>query len=331
MTDVDGRALNTSESDPAVVSIPYPPKDYSLNLTQVLLGPPGPQGPAGPTGPAGPASTVPGPQGPQGPPGVPPLVIADTATIDLTGAGTAADPLKADILAVKTGNTASVTMSGSGNVADPLKAAIVPGVVLSAVADTAEVGLVNTAGTVTANLKGVRNGDWNVPTGNVNLGDPTSVNSVAVIVNRLLGATQSAAVMGATTSYGGAASLSICDPAMATYFNQLHVGKNGVNTRFLDGVDRPLPWATWCGTSAVTLASATGGAGTAINFPTGRFTQIPIVTMSVYGGSVYLAYASALSATSITPAIRHIDNVTSSGTFTVQIMAIQMTPSSASG
>src|SRR4029079_14626368 len=91
----------------------------------------------------------------------------------------AADPLKADILAVKIADTASIDMSGSGTVADPLKAAIIPGVVLSAVTDTPEVDLTNNAGSVSAASTGIRNGSWNMPAGDIMLGDP------AVVTGRL--------------------------------------------------------------------------------------------------------------------------------------------------
>ena len=51
----------------------------------------------------------------------------------------------------------------------------------------------------------------------------------------------------------------------------------------------------------------------------------------VYGVSVYLPFVAALSATAIQPGIRHIDNTVGSGTYSIHVTAIQMTPTSATG
>jgi hypothetical protein len=128
---------------------------------------------------------------------------------------------------------------------------------------------------------------------------------------------------------GGMGNLSLTKNAVE--INRLIIGVDGTLSTYSSGIQRPLPFSMWCGIGAVTLSNATGGAGTAVNIPAGRFTQSPLITMQVTGGSTYIAYASAASLTSVTPAIRHVDNVPTTGTFSVHIHAIQMTPTSSAG
>lgn len=97
------------------------------------------------------------------------------------------------------------------------------------------------------------------------------------------------------------------------------------------GVVRPIPFATWANSVPVTLTNQTNAGAAPINFPTGRFTSTPFVFMQVIGSQSYVPYIAALSLTSVQAAIRHVDNVATSGTFTVYIFAVQMSPTGPAG
>lgn len=337
MTEVDGRALNTSESDPAQVSIPFPPTTYDLVLTQTVVGPPGPQGPpgapplitadtttidltgAGVTGDpltadvkAGSvgitatdtatidfagAGTAASPLTADVKPNSVGIAIADTATIDMSGSGTAADPLKADILAVKIADTASIDMSGSGTVADPLKAAIIPGVVLSAVTDTPEVDLTNNAGNISAVLTGKR------------VGGQWEVPDGQVLVGRTdQGPAYTVRVQGLigvdvwTTRMGIASAtmpMVFISEKNAVEICRLSLSDEGWLQVRAGGQYRPYPFATYVWQGQITITSASTGSIT-VTYPASRFTSTSPAGGPATFVTPFASGASAYSATTNT-------------------------------
>jgi hypothetical protein len=154
------------------VSISVPPRPV-VSLTETVIGPPGPQGPEGPEGPPGPQGPT-GPQGPQGVKGDPGAlpVTADTVTIDMSGDGSVATPLKADVKAgsvgITTTDTATVDMSGTGTSTTPLSAAVLSaptGSTAIAIADTTTIDMSGDGKTATPLKADVKAGSYAITTG----------------------------------------------------------------------------------------------------------------------------------------------------------------------
>lgn len=98
----------------------------------------------------------------------------------------------------------------------------------------------------------------------------------------------------------------------------------------VDGsVTRPVPYAQTAGHVAISISNASNGSAV-VNFPTGRFTQVPICVASTHS-SVYIGNAWAQSTTQVTIGCRHFDGSLSTTTINCYWMATQMTPTSAPG
>jgi hypothetical protein len=97
-------------------------------------------------------------------------------------------------------------------------------------------------------------------------------------------------------------------------------------------VVRPVPFATWAGSGSVTLSNTVSGTAV-ITLPSGRFTQGAVftVTTTASAGLNHVASLSASTLTSITVAIRHVDNIATSGSVGFHVHGIQMTSTSGPG
>lgn len=220
------------------------------------------------------------------------------------GTGTAElDYVSLEIVSQVANTSGEVTLTGDGRAGNPLSAA----------------------------LTGVRNGNWNMTTGGVYLGDKASGNSQGLYIYRATTPSPMTGLVIISNSYGasGAVTLgfSTDDGAAATlYLNkdpQLGVGSGGVN--------RPIPFATWAGQGSVVIPSNASAGTVAVTLPAGRFTVAPLWACTVYGRSDYLAAVISSTTSSVTLGARHADNLQAANTIVVHANAMQMTPTSATG
>lgn len=97
---------------------------------------------------------------------------------------------------------------------------------------------------------------------------------------------------------------------------------------------RALPYAVQAGTATITLSAAASGS-TTVNFTAGRFTQTPLVTISINGipggSSKLIPRASSASTASFTAYLYTGDAATTSSTVTVNWLAVQVTAGAAAG
>lgn len=269
------------------VTVTMPPGIVTAAIQGVVVGPVGPEGPEGPEGPPGPPgadSTVPGPTGPQGIQGP----QGDTGAQGPQGVQGPTGPVIAD-------DTTEINFTGDG-----------------------------TAGShLTAALTGTRTGLWNVPAGNVEVGDAASANAYTVRAKRLISGTGYTGFFGITTMANGSAAFGLANPGFTTFYNQLAVGKDGVLTRFLDGIDRPVPFATYGRLVAVPLTNQ-GAASILVTYPTGRFTQAPVVTVTPSGTANYYGYSTGGVAASVNVGAAHVEQALATATINVNMLALQV-------
>jgi anti-sigma-K factor RskA len=111
------------------------------------------------------------------------------------------------------------------------------------------------------------------------------------------------------------------------------MNKSGQVGQNFGNVSRPIPFATYAGTPVVTVTAATF-ADLVLDLTTlcpGRFTAVPIV-MAMSTHTAYVCMISAVSSTSVTIRVRHVDNTSmTAGPFGVHVLLTQMTPTSGPG
>ena len=324
---------------------------YEVAAVEAVVGPPGPKGEKGDPGvpPLTVADTptvdltgagVPGDplKADVLPAGLPPVATTDTSTVDLTGTGTAADPLKADVLPaglppVTTGDTSTVDLTGTGTVASPLTADVKPdGLPAISKADSTEIAFTGDGKTtpLTAALKGTRTGDWSVPSGNVVIGDPVVAAQRAFTTASKVGAAD-AHDLSFVMASSGYGNLTLRKNAVE--INRFIVGTDGSIQAYSGGVQRPFPFAMYATANAVSVSNAVTGT-LALTFPAGRFTVGPTVQVTTNGGSPAYSFATnanAITATGCQILVRNLDNAVSTSTVTCSLLAVQMTPTTAAG
>lgn len=92
----------------------------------------------------------------------------------------------------------------------------------------------------------------------------------------------------------------------------------------------PDPFAQAAGVAEITGGGTINRSTVTVTFPSGRFTQPPIVEVSS-GAWQYSAYVASVTADSASIGLRHIENANWSSTNTIYWRAAQMTPTSAAG
>jgi hypothetical protein len=93
----------------------------------------------------------------------------------------------------------------------------------------------------------------------------------------------------------------------------------------------PVPWAMAAGSVVVNLSAANSGT-TAVTFPAGRFSAVPIVTATMAAGSAsYVAGVGSVTASGFNAIAFQKDTATGTVALTVHWHAIQMTSSSGGG
>lgn len=114
---------------------------------------------------------------------------------------------------------------------------------------------------------------------------------------------------------------------------QARVGNRGIVVAASDGVDRPLPFAVYTARRNVTIPSGTARLNVVVNFPTGRFTAAPTVTVGINelsGGNLLThAIATGASATRVTIAL--VRDGTTSGTQSATFSLIAVENQAAAG
>lgn len=238
-----------------------------------------------------------------------------------------AEKIDTGVVGIASTDTATVDFSGNGTVATPLTAVVKPGSVLSAVADTTEIDLTNTAGTVSAALKGVRNGNWTMSAGSVVVGDKASNNSYGFFAYRGVSPSPMTAQLGISGNYGtgGAAALMMSTDDGVT--GALYINKAGEIGSSFNGVNRYIPFATFAAIKPLTLTSVANATIT-FTFPVNRFTIAPAGVGQVHNNTAnYFCYSTSLpTVTGMSLGARHYDNTAASVTVSVSAMAIQLTP-----
>lgn len=192
------------------------------------------------------------------------------------------------------------------------------------------------AGTpLSAALTGTRSGDWNVASGDLNLGSTASGVSRAFWLRRFDTATGKAVetrfLPGAQWGSGHSAYVlrTLVDSVAALDFV---LATDGTILITAGGVGRPIPFAMWTAMTTITITSAANGTSASLNFPTGRFTVTPVVQLAIQGSTgYYVLYTTSLTSTAVTVGARHTNDTVGSATLNVHITAIQMTPTSATG
>lgn len=172
-------------------------------------------------------------------------------------------------------------------------------------------------------------------TGIIKSGDPNSGSSYGFQVDRNLGGFKIQTNLYNSALAADGLAISVVEDGVSKFVYVFD--KAGQITAFTgdSSIARPIPFATFVGTGSVVLSNAASGT-VAIPLPTtggNRFTQAPYVVANAVAaaGNVYMCWVSAASATSVTIGIRHVDNALASATVSVQMIAIQMTPTSAPG
>ena len=104
-----------------------------------------------------------------------------------------------------------------------------------------------------------------------------------------------------------------------------------INLSAPDGTVRPLPFAMAADVKPLTLTNATY-ATLVVNWPTGRFTQAPVVSVNVvHNSAVYGPLLWSSSAASATVGARHYDGTVTTATVSLNVMAMQMLPGTTPG
>lgn len=232
-----------------------------------------------------------------------PIVIADTATVDMGGDGTTGNPLKADVKANTVGivfnDTTEVDVTGVGTTGSPL----------------------------TAVLKGVRaGGDWTVADGSIVAGKAGSTTYRSIGVIRNISGVDMISNLGTSAIAGNGATIDVIESGVVKFtftfdkLGQVTVIETATNAY------RPLPFAMQVMAIPVTIASAVTGT-TPVTFQSSpnRFTQNPVIVASpIQTAPVYMCAASSITPTSCNMGIRHVDNTAASVTITAQTIVIQM-------
>jgi hypothetical protein len=114
--------------------------------------------------------------------------------------------------------------------------------------------------------------------------------------------------------------------------NRLVLAQDGaVYTRTVTNLYRPFPYATYADTKTVVVTNA-GQATLAITFPSGRFSQAPMGVATVTSSANYFAFINGSpTASGMTVGVKHYDNTVGTANIGVQVVAIQMTPTSGAG
>jgi len=118
------------------------------------------------------------------------------------------------------------------------------------------------------------------------------------------------------------------DPARASYV----LGTDGAITAYTytpSTVGRPVPFAMYAYQASVVFSNAVASTAV-VTYPAGRFTQNPTVQCTSMNSNFHATLTSGAT-TSVTIAARHVDNTASSVTIGVQVLAVQMTPTSGPG
>lgn len=202
-------------------------------------------------------------------------------------------------------DSAEVEFSGDGTAAQPLAAA----------------------------LTGQRLSDWVVGSGNIYVGSDTDT-ALRMVEMRNKGGPD--AYRAALMSNGATKALDVVLSKNGTWTGTYYLGQDGQITAYFGGASRPVPFATFAGAKDVfTNASVLGSA--ALTFTTGRFTQTPNVQLTTTPAGtgapaeLFHAYVVSANATAVTVGIRHLDNIASTAGVWVNVLAMQMTPTSGPG
>jgi hypothetical protein len=183
----------------------------------------------------------------------------------------------------------------------------------------------------TINDKVTATSDWNVPNGNLVLGDSANTAARIFRFRRLVGA-----VAYETIVYLDSATYPLiiqCTAAGVTK-NQITLGGDGSILVWSGStvIARPVPFAMAAGVVSVTRTASNVG-WAQMNWPVNRFTQPPILTCSAID-STALNNAGSWGGTNVTYGLASLNaNSNVAGTATIQVYwsAVQMTPASAPG
>lgn len=196
-----------------------------------------------------------------------------------------------------------------------------------------------------ANLTGVRSGDWNV-TGKVTAGTgvTATVGDIIASAGHVVAGTTAGSVrwFRALATISGIAYetryqlSSLGDAAIvaikaSTATNNFYVEQDGGLSHTSGSINRPIAFAMWSGGlsfSYTTDASMTKS----INYPSGRFTVEPSVYLTLQNSSSFIVGALGSSdKTGVDITTRYYTGAAVTLTFSVQILAVQMTPTSGVG
>lgn len=176
-----------------------------------------------------------------------------------------------------------------------------------------------------ADIENLLKNGFQMPTGDLTIGDAAFATARALKITRLSGAD---AVEYRFRSAGA-------NIQLETYLNAVAAAifgfwQDGRLTITAGGVARPVPFATYADIKSIALTSE-GFKAVTVTFNTGRFIVKPAVLVTPYGNVSYYGYSASGSAASCTIGVCHRDGTAASATVEAHMMAVQMGTSAAPG
>jgi hypothetical protein len=128
----------------------------------------------------------------------------------------------------------------------------------------------------------------------------------------------------------GAVAIETLGDAVDARFGDVTNYPNQIVNR-VSGVSRPIPYAMNAQVGSL-LVNASGSGDLVFTFPASRFSQPPIVTLGTNTGTTNINSGfRIITVTSSAATIRINNNTASNNTYTVYMMAVQMTSATAAG